>query len=219
MPSPLFNPLIEQAIELAAQWHLGTYRKQRWREPAFEVPEEDVLQVPVMAHLAATALTVQRAGWSDPAVAAAFLHDALEDQNRYGERLRRERLRTLMGAQVATLVEHVTEHRYDAQGEVRPWRERKERYLEHLEAEAPDEAVAISLADKLHNLWTMNQSLESGLDLFAPRQGRALSAGPQEQHWFYRAVLEASEGRPDARLTPQRRALEDELQRFERLSA
>ena len=38
----LFSPLVEQAIELAAQWHDSTYRKSRWRDPAFDLPEEAV---------------------------------------------------------------------------------------------------------------------------------------------------------------------------------
>ena len=44
----LFSPLVEQAIELAAQWHDSTYRKSRWRDPAFDPPDEAVLRVPVV---------------------------------------------------------------------------------------------------------------------------------------------------------------------------
>ena len=123
----LFNPLIEQAIELSAQWHDRTYRKSRWRDPAFEVPPTEVLKVPVMAHVTAVALTVQRAGWDDVTVAAAFLHDTVEDVNQYGQALRREQLRTMLGENIATLVMEVTEEKYDEQGKPNNWPTRSRR--------------------------------------------------------------------------------------------
>ena len=39
-----------------------------------------------------------------------------------------------------------------------PWRERKQRYLAHLE-HASDEALRVSLADKLHNVRSINRDL------------------------------------------------------------
>src|SRR5690554_6844601 len=90
-----FSPIIEQATELAAQWHDGTYRKSRWREEAFRVPEGEKLLVPAITHVTTVAMIVQRAGWDDITVAAAFLHDILEDPNRYGDYLPADVLRTL----------------------------------------------------------------------------------------------------------------------------
>jgi len=212
---PLFSPLVERAVELAAQWHDGTYRKGTWRQPAFSVPDEEPVNVPVMAHLAAVASVVQRAGWPAPVVAAAYLHDAIEDRNRHGQRLRRAHLREAVGREVAELVLHVSEQKLDDDGSPRPWRARKEDYADHL-PNAPDEAVAISLADKLHNLWSMTQSLEAGKDIFSPGPNRtALSAGPEEQLWFYRAVLDRTEDRGDERLTRMHDRLAHEIQRFQ----
>jgi len=210
----VFSPLLEQAIELAAQWHDGTYRKSRWRVPAFDLPDDTALGVPVTAHVTAVAFTVQRAGWDDAAVAAAFLHDVLEDGNRFGQRFRRARLRQLMGDAVTLLVETVSEPRLDADGTVRPWRDRKVDYIARLR-EGPAAAVAISLADKLHNLWTMNESLAQGIDIFSKGEGRrALSAGPEAQVWFFKAVLQASRAHADDRLAPMRARLQKELDRF-----
>jgi len=80
------------------------------------------------------------------------------------------------------------------------------------------EAAAISLADKLHNLWTMTQGLEQGDDIFAHGPNRrGLSAGPEQQQWFHRAVLEASTAHDDPRLDPLRTRLADEIRRFEAL--
>ncbi|MDX1546449.1 MAG: HD domain-containing protein [Rhodothermales bacterium] len=177
---PIFSPLIEQAVELAAQWHEGTYRKGTWRAPAFEVPEEAALgRVPMMVHVTAVALTVQRAGFGEAAVAAAFLHDVLEDANRYGDVMGRSVLADRVGEEVAAIVATVTEQKRDAAGTPRGWRARKEGYLAQLRA-GTLEAAAVSLADKLHNLWSMNESVSRGIDVFtsAPAAGRSAPARP-----------------------------------------
>ena len=213
-----FSPRLEHAIELSSQWHDQTYRKGAWRDPAFELPSGESVRVPVTAHLMTTALTVQRAGWGEDAVAAAFLHDALEDVNRHNQRLMRKQLRQNVGEDVSRLVEAVTEKKHDDEGRPQSWRERKEGYLQGL-SEAPAAAVAISLADKLHNLWTMNQSLEREVPIFEGTAGHAgLSAGPEEQHWFFRTVLKEAEGRDDDRLGNLTKNLEAEIARFEELS-
>lgn len=214
-----FNPFIERAIELASEWHDGTYRKGRWRPPVFALPDDEPVRVPTMAHLTAVALTVQRAGFDDETVAAAFLHDSIEDANRIGERLRREVLDVEMGPRVTALVLGVTEPKFDADGRMLRWQARKDAYLDTVRA-APLEAAAISLADKLHNLWTTNESLEAGIDVFSTGPGRiGLTSGPERQRWFYAAVVEATAHHTDARLDGIRAALEAEQARFERLVA
>lgn len=210
----IFRPLIERAIELAAKWHDVTYRKGTWREPVFDPPTDQEVQVPVMAHLAAVASIVQRAGWEDETIAAAYLHDAIEDRNRHGQRLRRRQLREAVGRQVEQLVAAVSEQKLDAADEPRPWRDRKEDYVSNL-LSAPDQAMAISLADKLHNLWSINESLQAGENMFVSGPNRtALSAGPDAQLWFHRAVLEATTAGDDPRLVPMRERLQQEIDRF-----
>jgi len=211
----IFSPLVEHAIELAAQWHDGVYRKSCWRDPAFEAPADASVQVPVMAHVTTVATLVQRAGWDDATVAAAYLHDVIEDMNQHGQHLRRSQLREALGAEVAAIVDGVTENKYDADGQVRPWRARKEDYVAQLRAGRP-EAAAISLADKLHNLWTMTQGLEQGDDIFAHGPNRrGLSAGPEQQRWFHRAVLNAADSHDDDRLRALQARLAQEIERFE----
>lgn len=214
----LFSPLVERAIELSAEWHDQTYRKSRWREYVYDPPPETALHVPVMAHVTAVALTVQRAGWDDETVAAAFLHDVIEDRNRFRDTLPPERLAALVGEGVLARVQAVTEPKHDECGAALPWRVRKERYVEALRAAMP-EAIAISLADKLHNAWTMNQALTAGIDIFTDAPGRqALTAGPADQRWFFHAVLDVSEDFDDPRLGPMRERLREEVVRFERLT-
>ncbi len=207
-PDALFSPLVEHAAELAAQWHDGTYRKSVWRDPAFEVPNEEVVQVPVIAHLAAVASIVRRARWDETTVAAAYLHDTIEDANRYGQRLRRQQLREAVGREVTSLVAQVSEQKLDETGEMRPWRDRKEGYLDSLRTGTP-RAMAISLADKIHNLWSINQSLEAGENILA-----MLSGDDEDQLWFHRAVLDTSIHHDDPRLPPMRTRLETEIDRF-----
>ena len=210
----LFSIVIEQAIELSAQWHDQTYRKKRWRDAPFEVPAHEILRVPVMAHVTAVAMTVQRAQWDDETIAAAFLHDVLEDANRYGQTLRAEELRDTLGAGVLQRVRDVTEPQFDDEGRPRAWRDRKERYISQIREGSP-ESAAISLADKLHNLWSINQGLGRGIDVFKhDQQGRGLSVGPDQQLWFHEAVLDATHVHEDDRLKAMRKRLGEEIGRF-----
>lgn len=209
-----FSPLVEKAIEIAAVWHDQTYRKGRWREEPFESPSEDVLHIPVMAHLTSVGMTLQRAGWDEHTVAAGFLHDMIEDANRFRQRMSFERLRDLIGPEVARRVRAVSETKTDEDGTMRSWRTRKDEYLRKLMSGSP-EAIAISLADKIHNLWTMNQALAEGIDVFeGDEEHRPLSEGPSEQYWFYRSVWQVSRLCDEARLVPLRDRLERELVRF-----
>ncbi|MEX1054662.1 MAG: HD domain-containing protein [Rhodothermales bacterium] len=209
-----FSPLIEAAIELSSQWHDQTYRKKRWRKAPFDVPADEILRVPVMAHVTAVAMNVQRAGWEEEVVAAAFLHDVLEDANRYGQRLLGEVLRMELGDGVLGYVREVTEQQFDANERRREWRERKADYVQQIRT-GTTQASAISLADKLHNLWSINQALEKGIDVFAADQhGKGLRGGPEEHLWFYEAVLKATENHEDGRLAPMQARLEVEIQRL-----
>lgn len=210
----LLSPLIEQAVEVAAQWHDATYRKGGWRDPAFEPPGADPLRIPVIAHLATVALIVARAGWDDETVAAALLHDVIEDANRHGDELEAARLAALVGEGVTRLVLDVTERKRDPDGRWLRWKERKLDYLDGLRG-ASARSMAVSLADKLHNLWSINEALDRAIDVFADGPARRrLSAGPDEQLWFYEAVLTASRALGDKRLDPLRRELGEEIGRF-----
>ena len=213
-PDP-FSPFVERAIELAAEWHDGTYRKGRWRQPTFDCPQGERVRVPTISHVTAVAVTVQRAGWGDEAVAAAFLHDAIEDPNRWGETLTPERLAAATSDRVAEIVLAVTEPKRDAAGDWLPWRVRKEAYVASLGA-GPPQAAAVALADKVHNAYTIASSLEAGIDVFTPQPGRtALSADGAAQLWFLRAARGATDHHADARLDPLRARFDRAVERLE----
>jgi len=213
----MLSSLIEKAVELSMQWHDKTYRKFRWRKAPFKLPVGKQVKVPVSAHTSMVGLLVAQAGWDEVTIAAAFLHDVIEDRNVADQHLRREQLAELMGEEVTALVEEVTERKRTALGVPRSWEARKEGYVEVLRG-GSDEAVAISLADKLHNLWTMNQTLKEGVNPFLEGRHRtALSRGPEAQEHFFQAVLDASEHHEDPRLVSLRDAVKAELGVFKGL--
>ena len=217
MQHAFFSPLIEKAIELAAEWHAGTYRKGRWRHPSYVLSDGEAPRIPVISHVTTVAITVQKAGWDDTTVAAAFLHDILEDPNQLGQTMGFEELTRHMGRDVAQRVFEVSEAKIDHAGNRQKWKARKDGYIAGLKKYSI-EAAAISLADKIHNLWSMNETLEQGIDVFATtRERKGLSAGPEPQRWFYHAVYEATLHHRDERLKPMQQRFKDELDRFERL--
>ena len=216
---PLLSNLVEQAIELAAQWHDGTYRKSTWRPPAFDVPADESIRTPVMVHLTAAAFSVQQAGWGPVAIAATFLHDILEDSNRYDEHFTEAQLRQSMGDEVTALVLQLTEKKVDDNGQPRSWKDRKNDYIASIPSFDP-QAVAICLADKHHNMWSINHSLQNGVDIFSSAKNRKrLSSGPESQLWFYSSVLEASRGFQDKRLDGLRSQLDSAVQLFRTLTS
>jgi len=102
-------------------------------------------EIPYVSHLLAVAAIVLEYGGTEDEAIAAVLHDVVEDQ---GGRPVLEQIRAEFGAPVADTVEGCT----DAETNPKPrWRERKERYLEHLPG-ASASVHLVAAADKLHNL-------------------------------------------------------------------
>ena len=150
-----FPPLLEDALRFAAAAHAGQTRKSTG--------------VPYLTHPAAVALLLARHGWTDDAtLAAALLHDTVEDT-------------AATAAQIAAafpppVPEHVaalSERKRDAAGEPIPWADRKSEHLTRLAA-APVAVRAVALADKLHNLGTVRHDLAAGEPVWerfnAPRE-------------------------------------------------
>lgn len=99
---------------------------------------------------------MQKAGYNDKVVAAAILHDVLEDTA-----MSREELTKQFGEEIAGLVNQVSE-----QDKSLPWEERKERYLERLKT-IPDPARAIVTADNMHNIYSIIDCLNQGIDIWS----------------------------------------------------
>ena len=121
-----------EAVKLASKLH------SRQRKKKSIVPD-----IPYMGHLMEVAGIVQANGGDETTVAAALLHDAIEDQGAEA----REQIRDKLGQEVLDIVEACTESETFPKP---PWRERKEAYL-NLVATASLPALLVIVADKLQN--------------------------------------------------------------------
>ena len=194
MPAaPFFSPLVEQALRVAADAHRDQTRKAS--------------NIPYLTHPAAVALILCRAGFADDdeLLAAAILHDVVEDTDWTIETVTAE-----FPARVVAIVDATSEEKDDASGNKLPWRVRKEAHIAALRS-GDDDARAVTLADKLHNLGTMVFDLDAGRELWS-----LFGAGPEDIIWYHRTMLAAVGSTSCPRLT----ALADECHKLvDRLEA
>jgi (p)ppGpp synthase/HD superfamily hydrolase len=186
-----FGPRLTDAMAYAAELHASQLRKGT--------------QIPYLSHLLAVCSLVLEDGGDEDQAIAALLHDGPEDQ---GGQATLDEIRQHFGDRVATMV-HGLSDALPAVGEERePWRPRKEKYLRRLETEE-EPVLRISLADKLHNLRTIVTDLEIGQEVWT-----RFTAGPAEQAWYFRALLDIFERR-----IPQSRNLSEFRRLVQRLEA
>mgnify|MGYP001253144640 CR=1 FL=1 len=103
--------------------------------------------IPYISHLYSVAALVMEANGSENEVIAALLHDAVED---HGGLKMLEKIRNDFGEAVANIVAGCSDDIPPDGQEKRPWRERKEDYIEHI-VSASHSVRLVSNADKLHN--------------------------------------------------------------------
>jgi hypothetical protein len=142
----LEQPLVLKARDLASVAHVQQVRKASG--------------VPYFVHLASVAKILAEHGYADEVtLAAAYLHDLVEDQPEHAERFRAE-----MPAAVVETVEAVTEQKQGENGERIDKRERFARYVEGLErqTEATRRAIPVSCADKIDNLRSLVEGGPAG---------------------------------------------------------
>lgn len=148
---------------------------------------------PYMGHLlGAASLVIEDGGDEDQAI-AALLHDAVEDQ---GGQARLADIRTQFGPEVAVIVEACSD--WDGVGEKAPFRERKEKYLEHLTSASP-EVLRVSAADKLYNARAIladYHSLDEGL-------WSRFNAPREDILWYYESLFRIFRKRGPAGLARQ----------------
>ena len=189
-PGTLFSPLLEAAVRLATRGHYHQFRKNAADENSGS-PSGDFLPdgVPYIAHLMGTMCILARVGVRDEVLAAAILHDYLEDvPDPNGS----ESIRSALGEEVLSLVLEVTEHKRRGFDEVDTWDIRKQEQLDHIER-MPLDAVFIKAADVLHNLLSLLADLEAAED--TDSVWRPFNAGPERQLWYFTGVIDAVERR------------------------
>lgn len=177
-----------EAVEYARQLHTE-YRKGT--------------TIPYMAHLiGVAALVMGEAGGPVPVtedmVIAALLHDAVED---HGGMPRLREIAERFGADVARMVEGLSDTFAEDHGKKEGWEERKNNYLARLRHE-PDDVLLISAADKLYNAKAILADFkEIGDKVFA-----RFKRGPKEQLWYFDELLKVFGAHPSNRIV-------DELER------
>ena len=117
------------------------------------IERRKVTEIPFMAHLLGVAsLVMGEAGHvgfpvTEDMVIAALLHDAAEDQ---GGLLRLHDIEENFGANVARMVEGLSDSLSEDSSNKQAWPERKQTYIDRLREE-PADVLLISVADKLYN--------------------------------------------------------------------
>ncbi len=165
MIDPL-TPRFAKALAYATETHASQRRKGG--------------DIPYIGHLLSVTGLVIEASGSETQAIAALLHDAAEDQ---GGESRLAEIEERFCAAVAAIVKECSD---TFETPKPPWRERKERYIAHLE-EASQDTILVSLADKLDNTRAMLRDLRTD---GPPFWQRFSVKDPQEHLWYYGALLD-----------------------------
>ncbi len=180
------NDLIYRATEKAAILHSGQTRKDG--------------VTPFIAHPFCVGFLLFKYTKDEEVVAAGILHDVLEDVEGYEH----EDMERDFGKRVAKIVSEVS-HRKDAS-----WREAREEYLEVLKR-GSEEAVMVSVADKIHNI----ASHIDGVEKYGNKFWNSFScSSPKEHKWFYESVLEIATERLDSPIVGELKAAVNRANNF-----
>ena len=164
--------LFREAFLYASRVHEGQYRKGT--------------QTPYISHPMAVASIVMENGGSEAAVIGALLHDVAEDQ---GGEAELANIKGRFGPSVAAIVRSLSDDLPEKGAPKAPWKERKTKYLAHLQEEKNLDAVLVCAADKLHNVRSIVIDYQvAGEDLW-----QRFNAPPQEIRWYYDSLVSALE--------------------------
>lgn len=148
--------MIEEAVNFAAWAHQGAVRKGT--------------KIPYITHPLETAVIVSMITQDEELIAAALLHDVIEDSGVTWNQLQEK-----FGTRVADLVQ------MESEDKTRSWKERKSETLEHLKT-ASEEIRILTLGDKLSNMRsTARDYLAIGDDIW-----QRFNEKKKECHaWYY----------------------------------
>jgi GTP pyrophosphokinase len=180
----------DEALVFAARLHARQWRKGT--------------RVPYISHLLAVASLALEHGADEDEAIAALLHDAVEDQ---GGAQTRELIRAKFGERVAAIVDACSDTDTVPKP---PWRERKERYLQHLESETRRSVFLVSASDKLHNA----RSLLAEYRIHGERVWEHFRGGREGSLWYYHTLVRILLERWPSPLTEELARTVDELERL-----
>ena len=156
---------IEKAIAFAAKAHAGQFRKGTDR--------------PYILHAIETMVIAMRLYLREDAIAAAVLHDVVENTSVTLGRIEKE-----FGPRVADLVDSVTEDKMKKLPPEATWRARKWQMIFRLR-KADRDTLGICLADNLSNLRELNRDYEIIGDEIWERFNQKDKA---MQAWYYKEI-------------------------------
>ena len=169
--------IIEKAIGFAVKAHAGALRKGT--------------NLPYILHpLEAAAIAAQMTD-DQEVIAAAVLHDTVEDTETTAEDIRKE-----FGARVAELVSSNTENKRRELPAADTWLIRKQETIEHLKTASRAVKIVV-FADKLSNLRAMVMNYISEGETF---WNRFEMKDPHKHVWYYGAMIEPFEELGDSLL-------------------
>lgn len=189
-PTRTYSDLVQRALAFAARKHTK--------------PRKGT-DIPYITHPAHVAIILARHGFDDQVLAAAILHDVLEDTETTPQELRGE-----FGEKVARLVQEVSEPVFD-QPKSQTWERRKRAKLKQLGSASRD-ALAICAADRLHNVSDTGHDIE----LYGPAVWTRFRRGPKKHLQLERSVLEILRRRFPHPLTEEYAAALEKLERAPR---
>lgn len=165
MNNPLETTFFDKAVKFAVEAHQGTERRGKG--------------YPYIIHPMEAATIVATITSDQEMLAAAILHDTVEDTD-----VTLEQIREHFSDRVAELVQHETA----PLDESMPWREKKTQQIKQL-AEAPYDSKVVALGDKLSNMrgiaWDYRQMGDEVWKLFHAPNGKS------DVEWYYRSLGEA----------------------------
>ena len=153
------NNIIERAARISVLVHKDQVRKGDGS--------------PYLAHPFMVALKLAKYNFSDTVIAAALVHDVLEDTDFPEDRLRED-----VGEEVFEIIKAVTND------DSLSWEEKKKKYVETVR-NGSEGAKAVSLADKIHNL----ECLFIAYADQGPKLWEKFNRGKEKKLWFENEVL------------------------------
>ena len=159
--------LFNRAIQYAVDAHAGQLRKGT--------------NIPYIVHPMEAAAIVASMTQDEEILAAAVLHDVIEDTGRTRRDIERE-----FGATVAAYVAAESENKREDQPAADTWQLRKQETLNHL-ATASEPIKMIALGDKLANLRAIHRDLATLGEAFWQRFTRS---DPAMQAWYYLSLAD-----------------------------
>ncbi|MBQ7280236.1 MAG: TIGR02172 family protein [Bacteroidales bacterium] len=130
--NPLDTTLVDKALHFAINAHGGTERRSKG--------------YPYVIHVMEAASIVASITNDPELIAAAALHDVVEDTPCTVEEIRNE-----FGIRIAKIIEYESDNTLSTFDRKAPWRERKQAALERL-AHAPYDVKIVAMGDKLSNM-------------------------------------------------------------------